>query len=158
MLAVSWVPLIPLHLVSPCNGLTQLPYTVVWGSMPRESKWTLWGLLRARPTTHIASLLPNSIGQSKSRGQSRFKRRTSRHPSCLKEQQSPGTWKRSMGQIASAIFESSLPPLSNLGRDGNLTFTTETLTRVFCAISKIGQYDIIPNSLTFLARKRFTEG
>ena len=37
VLADSWVPLIPLHLVSPSNRLTQHPYTVVLGSIPRES-------------------------------------------------------------------------------------------------------------------------
>lgn len=44
-----------------------------------------------------------------------------------------------------------------MGKDEHLTFTTEILARFVCAISKIGQSDIIPISLTFLARKRFTE-
>lgn len=45
-----------------------------------------------------------------------------------------------------------------MGKDGNVTFTTEVFTRVFCAVPKIGQDGIRLISLAFLARKRLVEG
>lgn len=62
---------------------------------------------------------------------------------------------KTSGQIASVIFENSLPGLSKSAPRWKLNI--EILAGVFCVVSKIGQDYIILTSLAFLTRKRFTE-